>query len=168
MRKETQSGGDSMSGQRGAETGAHELGALFSWLGSGGWSERDRPNKVAHVRWSIVLAASLLASAFMLKAGWGGSTALKWAIAALPIPLLVPWLLAYLRFLRGADELVRKIQMEGLAVGFWAGVVVGFGFIVLEEAGPPRLHLNSAVAIMLSVMMVGYAVGRVLAGKRYG
>lgn len=156
-----------MSSSRGAGTGAHEFGTLLSWLGSGGWNERDRSNKVAHVRWSIVLAASLLASAFMLKAGVGGSAALKWAIAALPIPLLVPWLLAYLRFLREADELVRKIQMEGLAVGFWAGVVFGFGFIVLEAAGPPRLHLPAPVAIMLAVMMLGYAVGRILAGKRY-
>ncbi len=138
-------------------------GALMWWFGS----ERDRRNKVAHLRWAILLAASLVASTFMLRVGLGRDAVLKWAIVALPIALLVPWLLAYLRFLREADELVRKIQLEGVAVGFWVGMSFGIVYMVLEAARLPRLDPPGVVAIMLTVMALGYVVGRIRASKRY-
>ena len=42
-----------------------------------------------------------------------------------PRPTLatVPLIVSYMRFLRGADELTRKIQMDAMAVGFAAGSV---------------------------------------------
>jgi hypothetical protein len=152
-----------MSSDRQAEMGAEGFRPLTGWSGT----ERDRRNKLAHFRWGLLLAASLVASSLMLRAGLGGGGALKWVIAALPIALLAPWLSAYLRFLREADELLRKIQLEGIAVGFWTGMSFGIGYIVLEDAGLPRLQTSEAVAIMAALMGVGYAFGRFLASKRY-
>ncbi len=152
-----------MTGDRSEEGDVDEGGALLGWLGT----ERDRHNKVAHVRWSVALSVSLVASTFVLKAGLAGSAGLKWAIAALPIALWVPWLLAYMRFLREADELVRRIQLEGVAVGFWVGIGFGIGYPLLEHAGLPALDASMTIAVMLAAMLLGYAVGRFRASKRY-
>lgn len=134
-----------------------------AWLGT----ERDRRNRVAILRWAVVLAASLIASVLMLKAGLGEGSVLKWAIAAVPVAALVPWLLAHLRFLREADELVRKIQLEGVAVGFAAAFGFGLAYSALVYAGGPRLSPSGGVSIMIVVMALGYAFGGFLASKRY-
>ena len=132
-----------------------------AWLGT----ERDRRNRFAILRWSILLAVSVVGSAFMLR--MGGSAALKWVIAAIPIGLLIPWLLSYLRFIREADELVRQIQLEGLAVGFCAGFAFGIIDSVLGHAGLPQLDAASSLSVMVAIMALGYAFGRVLASKRF-
>ncbi|MGH9521793.1 MAG: hypothetical protein ACRD3E_04600 [Terriglobales bacterium] len=146
-----------------AETDADNGRLLTRCMGT----ERDRRNRAAHLRWTIIMSASWVTSAFVLKVGLGGGAALKWAIAAVPIALLVPTLLAYLRFVREADELVRKIEMEGVALGFSTGTVLGISYIALAGAGLPRLYPSMPVAIMVAVMLLSYGVGRVRASKRY-
>jgi len=135
----------------------------MGWLGT----QRDRRNKIAQIRWSVAFSVSLVASTFMLRVAAPGNTPLKWAIAALPIALWVCWLSAYMRFLREADELVRKIQMEAIVVGFWAGIGFGIGYPLLEHAGLRPLNPSMTIAIMVAVMLLGYAVGRFRAGTRY-
>ena len=62
-----------------------------------------------------------------------------WVVAVLPNVLAVGVLLAYLRFLRMADELTRLIQLQGLAVGFGALFFLSMGWELLEAAGAPPL-----------------------------
>jgi hypothetical protein len=157
-----------MSSNRDAEAGVDNMGLLRclilgAWPGTG----RDRRNQLAVLRWSILLAVGLLGSVFVLRQGYGAGAALKWAIAAVPIALVIPWLLSQLRFLREADELVRRIQLEGLAVGFWAAFAFGIVYTVLGRTGIPRLDPGSGLPLMVAVLGLGYAFGRVLASKRY-
>ena len=136
---------------------------LMGWLGT----QRDRRNKIAQIRWSVAFSVSLVASTVLLRAGVAGSAPLKWAIAVLPIALWVCWLSAYMRFLREADELVRRIHLEAIVVGFWTGTGFGIGYPLLEHAGLRALNPSMTIAIMVAVMLLGYAVGRFRAGKRY-
>ncbi len=62
-----------------------------------------------------------------------------------------------------ADELLRKIQLEGLALGFGAGVIFAMSYQLLERAGAPQLQVSDTVV----VMMVGWAVGQLLGLRRY-
>lgn len=136
---------------------------LGSWLGT----ERDRRNRIAVLRWSLLLAAAVVGSAWVLRAGLGISAALRGVTVALTIALVVPWLLSHLRFIREADELIRKIQFEALALGFWAAFTFGVLYIVLGHMGLPGLQPASGVPLMVAIMGLGYGVGRVLASKRY-
>jgi hypothetical protein len=70
-------------------------------------------------------------------------------------------------FLREADELVRRIHLEAIVVGFWTGTGFGIGYRLLEHAGLRALNPSMTIAIMVAVMLLGYAVGRFRAGKRY-
>jgi hypothetical protein len=103
----------------------------------------------------------------------GATAALRWRES---IPRVVPWLLAgltlllailavrgYLVFLRGADELLRRIQTEALAVGFGLGAVFSLFYPLLEGLGAPALG-GHATAL---VMMLSWAAGSWLATRRY-
>jgi hypothetical protein len=68
-----------------------------------------------------------------------------------------------LRFLRQADELLQKIQLEGLAIGFAAGAFFALGYQLLEHLGAPELDVSAPV----TVMMFGWAFGQLLASRRY-
>ena len=157
-----------MSRNAGVEADADEVG-LFKCLILGAWlgTERDRSNRIAILRWSTLLAVGLVGSVAVLKAAPGASDALKWAVAALTIALMIPWLWSQLRFLREADELIRKIQLEALAVGFWAGFAAGVAYSVLAQAGLPHLDPASGTPLIVAVSALGYAFGKVLASKRY-
>ena len=69
----------------------------------------------------------------------------------------------YVRFLRRADELLRQIQLEGLALGFGAGMVFMFGYALAERAGAPPLD----VADPLLPMAGCWVLGQWLATRRY-
>jgi hypothetical protein len=69
----------------------------------------------------------------------------------------------YVTFLREADELLRLIQMEGLAVGFGAGFVFTTTWRLLERAGAPQLDVSDP----LLVMIVFWTLGQLFAARRY-
>ena len=83
--------------------------------------------------------------------------------AALHTTLGVVTLWCYIQFLRGADELERKIHVEALALGFGIGAVWMMSWRLLERAGAPELDVNDG----LLVMLIAYAVGVGLARRRY-
>ena len=60
-----------------------------------------------------------------------GRAAAAWSVAILPDALGIGALLAYVRFLQRADELMQRIQLEGLALGFGVGVVFATGYQLL-------------------------------------
>jgi hypothetical protein len=109
-----------------------------------------------------------------VAAGYVGATAaLRWRTAlpaALP-PLLVGAALlfaglaalSYLRFLRAADELVRRIQTEALAIGFGAGAAYALFYPLLAKLGAPAVGENATAA----VMMLAWAIGAWLGARRY-
>lgn len=109
-----------------------------------------------------------------LAVGYVGAAAALHGRATLPAP--IPWLLvgatlglallalrSYLRFLRAADELVRRIQTEALALGFAVGVVFALVYPLLEKLGAPAGGENATAA----VMMLAWGLGTWLGTRRY-
>ena len=96
--------------------------------------------------WMVLWASTLL---LIGKAGLSGPIA--WVLAALTV---VPGLIgvsAYIRFLREADELLRKIQLEALAIAFGVGVLFMMTWRLFERLGGYRLDLNDPVVVMFVV-----------------
>ena len=112
--------------------------------------------------WSLVWAVAFVA------ATWGSQTpglggAAPWLVAALPAALSVAMFVAYLRFVQQADELVRRVQLESLAVGFGAGVLLAVGYPLFAAAGAPPLDVSAAAV----VMMLAWAIDQITASARY-
>ena len=82
----------------------------------------------------------------------------------IPIALSFPGMLACLRFIREADEFMRKVQLDGIAIGFGAGFVFCLGYPMLEHVGAP--HLPIIVATV--PLGFGWAIGSFSVAFRHG
>lgn len=99
------------------------------------------------------------------------SMTLAWILAFVPALFGVLAILAYLKFLREADEMVRRIHLTGMAVGFGAGIFVWLGLQMPLPPGTPdkemlfTLHLHKALIFL--AMIVGWVAGQSIATRRY-
>ena len=113
--------------------------------------------------WSLVWMVGFAAAVIPLTSFPQLRGPFAWLLAMIPIALGVPLIGALLRFLREADEFMRKVQLEGIALGFGAGSVFCVGYHTLEMVGAPHLPMVFAVV----PMSVGWAVGSFLVASRH-
>jgi hypothetical protein len=133
---------------------------LLSWHGVN-WQamrERDRLNDKRTSLWAFAWVASLAVSRLPVAFGevphWFG-----WILGGISLAIGGQFVRSYLRMVREADELLRRVQLEGLAVGFGAGLICGFTAITFT---PPSVWL--ALAILLA-MTLGYVTSVLLAAR---
>ncbi|HEY0139388.1 MAG TPA: hypothetical protein VGF48_00755 [Thermoanaerobaculia bacterium] len=99
-------------------------------------------------------AATILFDGAFLKPGLAA-----WSLTALTVGLLLMTMRAYMIFLHGADELLRKIHLESLAIAFGAGAVTMMGYRLCERLGAPKLDVNDAFLVMMLAWVAGQWVG---------
>ena len=120
---------------------------------------KDRKNARA-TNWVFLLwlltfgPASILLSKGMIPSG-----PLTYLAIAVPVIISVIGCTFYLRFLREADELERKVQLEALALGFGGGFVTSFGLSLFESAGYEVFTVIAPIGIMTLLYIVGILNG---------
>jgi hypothetical protein len=148
----------------GADNSSSELASWWqAALLIRGQTEADQRNIRAIWIWCFVWAAVFFAVVTTLRALPQLQGPFAWLLAAIPIIVSILPVRAHLRFLREADEFMRKVQLEGIAIGYTAGFVFCMGYIIVERAGAPELPLRFAVV----PMGLGWAIGSFLAAARY-
>ena len=123
---------------------------------------RDKRNERQLAAWSLAWVGSWLAFMLARQSGWLGDGALATVLAVACVLLGAGPFLAYWQFLREADELRRKIELDALALAFGVGVLGAVSYDFLATAGlvsPPDL------AHVVVTMVLVY-VGGVIAGHR--
>ena len=128
-----------------------------------GQTEVDQRNIRVIWIWSIVGALSFAAVTIAVSRFPQLRGPFAWLLAMIPVVVGVPLVSALLRFLRETDEFMRKVQLEGIALGFGAGAVFCMGYHALEMVGAPELPMLFAVA----PMCLGWAVGSFLVASRH-
>lgn len=123
----------------------------------------DRRNQYRFTGWMLAWGVSFVAGVWLLETSTGLHRGVATAIAVMPNVFALAALVAYLRFLREADELVRRIQLEGLATGFGAGAIFAMGYFLLERIGAPVLTADRTIF----VMMIGWVFGQLVGTWRY-
>jgi hypothetical protein len=126
-------------------------------------TDADQRSQIWIVVWSLGWVASFLAVDVGIDRGWIDGDAGFIAATAIVTVIGVGWLTAYLRFLRHADELVRKVQLEAMAMAVGVGFVVGFGVLLLAAGG----LVEAQVTVLLEVMAATYVVALVFGRRRY-
>jgi hypothetical protein len=128
-----------------------------------GQTEAEQRNIRSVWIWCLVAGFGLAAPVKALEAYPQLSDSAVWLLAMIPIALSVPALLACLRFIREADEFMRKVQLEGIAIGFAVGFVFCIGYPMLEHVGAPPLRLIVAVV----PLAIGWAIGSFIVAFRH-
>jgi hypothetical protein len=137
---------------------SHDAPRGIGWACSGLLTPRDAANLRRFSAWNISLALTFAGSVLLLAQDMVNPR-LGYLLAAVTLGLGIAAVRAYIRFLRGADELLRKIHLEAIAVAFGAGVVSILTWELLELAGAPKLQLSLFAAAMLIFWGIGQAVG---------
>ncbi len=121
---------------------------------------RDRHNLNRANGWMALWLVCFAAVTWLIKADIVIPGPIGWVVAILPTAVGVVALLGFGRFLREADELQRRIQLEALALGFGAGLFAGFGYRLLEGLGAPTASISDASIVMVFFYLIGLWMGR--------
>lgn len=126
-------------------------------------SPADARNRRRANVWLFATMALYLGASATVRWRAGLPAFVPWAAITVLLGMAVATVRAYRRFLRGADELVRRIQTDALAVGFSVGAVVGLAYPLLETLGAPRL----GAAAGFVAMMLAWGLASWLGARRY-
>jgi len=127
-------------------------------------TERDRRNQRHIIYWSLAWVVPFLGVNLAITNDWIESDSLAFAATAVVTGLGVGVLLAYRRFLTNADELMKKVQLDALALTVGVGVVSGFSYTLLERAG---IVAEAEAMTLVMVMAVTYITGIVVGLRRF-
>ncbi len=127
-------------------------------------TERDRLNQWRFVWWSLAWAIAWVVASITIKHEWVGKGTAQLIIALLPTVLGVGMLFAYAKFLREADELQRKIQLDALALGFGSGLV---GSVLYQLLGRTGFVAAADISDAILILIVGYIAGILIGQRRY-
>lgn len=108
--------------------------------------------------WTIGWTTTLALARFGPTHLWDAQPSASWVAVALNLAVGIGWILAHARYLRGIDELQRKIMQDALAVTFGVGWVGGFAYVVADAAdliaGDPNLGIFPTVLGIVYVVAV--------------
>ena len=136
---------------------------LWRFCSGGDAIERDRRNSRKVNGWGLAwmscwVVVSLLISRELVPPGIA-----TYAAVLIPTALGVATLVAYVKFLREAEELERKIQLDALALGFGVGLVAAVSWELLKELGV----VEGDPSTVLGFMMLAYCLGLWFGFRRY-
>jgi len=112
--------------------------------------------------WTFAWAATLALARFGPTHLWE-SQAASWAAVGLNLAAGVAWIVAHTRYLKGLDELERKINLDALALTLGVGFVVGLAYVTVDKAELVTRDVNVALLPMLmaAVYVVTIAAGHI-------
>jgi hypothetical protein len=126
------------------------------------YTPRDLRNVRQFGGWVTASMILFAAATILIELNWIPKAA-AWTLTGATIVLMLFTFRSYLHFLRNADELLRKVHVEALALAFGAGAVAMMGYRLCERLGAPKLDINDPFLVMLLV----WAIGQYLGARRY-
>jgi hypothetical protein len=130
---------------------------------SDAFTPRDSRNISIFSVWVMATAVVFGTATVLLAESIIDKGPLAWALAITATILALGSVRAYMVFLRSADELLRRIQLEGLALGFGAGAVFMLSYRLFERLGAMKLDISDAWI----VMAIFWALGQYIGMRRY-
>ena len=127
---------------------------------------RDRKNMARVHRWMLTWMLTFLAITAAVKFEWIPTGPVAIVLTLVCGAFGVVTLIAYRHFLREADELRRKIELEALALALGAGLVGGITLWLLQRA-ELALVAEADILTVVLIMMLANGLGNFLGQRRY-
>lgn len=115
--------------------------------------------------WTLAWVASLALAKFGPSHLWDSQPVASWAAVAVNLAIGFGLIIAHARYLRGIDELQRKIMQDALAVTLGVGWVVGFAYIVADAAD--LITYNADIGVFATLLSAVYIIAIVVGQLRY-
>ena len=122
------------------------------------FTPRDSRNYRTFSTWMIAAMLVFVTTTISIDAKWIPNS-IGWVLTALSVALMLAAIRAYIFFLRSADELLRKIHLDALALAFGFGTVAMMGYRLCERLGAPKLDINDSFLVMLVTWVIAQWVG---------
>ncbi|GAA3820755.1 hypothetical protein GCM10022226_46380 [Sphaerisporangium flaviroseum] len=121
---------------------------------------------VGLVLWTLAWLATLALARFAPGLLWDSRQPVaSWAAVAANLVVGIGWIVAFARFLRGQDELQRKIMQDALAVALGVGWVSGFAYVVADAADLVVYDVD--IAVLPALLGVVYVIAVIVGKIRY-
>ena len=115
--------------------------------------------------WTLAWVATLALAKFGPIYLWDSQPAASWAAVALNLVVGVGWIVSHARYLRGIDELQRKINQDALAVTLGVGWVSAFAYVVADAAD--LISYDAGIGGFATLLAVVYMIATVVGHLRY-
>ena len=115
--------------------------------------------------WTLAWTATLALAKFGPSLLWDSEPVVSWAAVATNVAVGIGWIVAHARFLRGIDELQRKIMLDALAVTLGVGWVGGFAYVVADAAD--LIASDAPIGVLTALLAVVYMVAIAAGNIRY-
>ncbi len=115
--------------------------------------------------WTLAWVATLALARFGPRLLWASQPVASWAAVATNLAVGIGWIVAHARYLRGIDELQRKIMQDALAVTLGVGWVGGFAYVVADAAG--LIAQDVEIGVFAALLGVVYMIASVVGTIRY-
>lgn len=115
--------------------------------------------------WTFAWVATLALASFGPRLLWDSQPVASWAAVAVNLVVGIGWIAAHARYLRGIDELQRKIMQDALAVTLGVGWVLGFAYVVADAAD--LIAYDADIGVFAALLGVVYMIAFVVGQLRY-
>ena len=122
-------------------------------------TETDRRNARRLNALSFAWAVAYVGSTYLFKSNHGLPPAYSGLLITVTALLGAAMLWSYRVFLRQSDEMMRKIHLDALAIGFGFTLLLGITWALLEAAGAPPMNMNYLIAGAIFAWMFGVMTG---------
>ncbi len=126
---------------------------------------RTKINTVQLGLWTGVWVLTTALAAFGPKFFWEFNTPLTILGVLINLGIGFGMILANKRYLNGLDELMRKIQLEAMAISLGVGLVCGLSYELLEDI--KLITFEPEVSHLIMLMALTYMVGLIAGNRRY-
>ena len=126
---------------------------------------RTKINTVQLGLWTGAWVLTTAFAAFGPKFFWEFNTPLTILGVLINLGIGFGMILANKRLLNGMDELMRKIQLEAMAISLGVGLVCGLSYELLEDI--KLITFEPEVSHLIMLMALTYMVGVIAGNRRY-
>ncbi len=126
---------------------------------------RTKINTVQLGLWTGAWVLTSALAAFGPRYFWEFNTPLTILGVLINLGIGFGMILANKRLLNGMDELMRKIQLEAMAISLGVGLVCGLSYELLEDI--KLITFEPEVSHLIMLMALTYMVGLIAGNRRY-
>ena len=132
---------------------------------SGNLTARTKTHTIRLGFWTGTWVLSTAVAAFGPKFLWNFNTSLSIVGVLIHLGIGFGMILANKQYLNALDELMRKIQLEAMALTLGVGLVVGMSYELLEDI--KLISFEPEISHLIMLMGFTYVIGIILGNRRY-